>query len=101
MNKLTQIETEGVHYERLIEALSRFREAASRREWDTGWLNEATQHSVAIGTYRDDNRWFTVAAALDELGKRPPAPTELASSITKQLDFMIQTVKRLRDRRLH
>ena len=100
-SKLTEIETEGMHYEQLIEALSRFREAAARREWDIGWLQNATQHCVAIGTYREDNRWFAVAAALDELGKKPPGPTELSSTICKHLDAMIEAAKKLRDRRLN
>jgi hypothetical protein len=101
VSKLTQIETEGMHYEQLLHALSKFREAAARREWDIGWLQNATQHAVAIGTYREDNRWIRVAAMLDELGKKPPGNTELVSTLTTHLDHMIEAVKKLRDRRLN
>ena len=100
-SKLTEVETERMHFEQLIEALSRFREAAARREWDIGWLQNATQHCVAIGTYRGDSRWYAVGAALDELAKKPPEPTTLASALSGHIIGMIEAVKKLKDRRLN
>lgn len=100
-DKLREIETEGMHFDKLLEALARVREAAARRDWDIGWLQTASQHATALGFYRDDNRWLKVAAMLDELAKRSPASTEIATKILEHLEGTIRAVKTLKDRRLN
>lgn len=99
--KLSSVETEGMHYDQLIHALRKFKEAASRREWDIGWLQNAVQHCVAIGHYRDDARWLKVAAILDEAGKSVPGSGVLSSNLCEHLDFIIQNVVKLKNRRLN
>src|SRR6266700_2102733 len=99
--KLTQIETEGLHFEQLIEALRRAKEAAEHRNWDQGFLQDCVKHATAIAFYRNDARWSRVAAMLDELAKRPPSAVEDHKLIVEIFGGIITAVHKLMLRRLN
>ncbi len=98
--KLTQIETEGLHFEQLIEALRRAKEATEQRNWDQGYLQDCVKHATALAFYRNDARWSRVAAMLDELAKRPPTAAEDHKIIGVLFGDIITAVRKLMLRRL-
>jgi len=99
--KLSQIETEGLHFEQLIEALRRAKEAAEHRNWDRGFLQDCVKHATAIAFYRNDARWSRVAAMLDELVKHPPNAAEDHKKIVELFNGIITAVRKLMLRRLN
>jgi len=99
--KLTQIETEGLHFEQLIEAIRRAKEAAEHRNWDQGFLRDCVKHATALAFYRNDSRWSRVAAMLDELAKHPPGAAEDYKKIVELFNGIIIAVRKLMLRRLN
>jgi len=99
--KLSQIETEGLHFEQLIDALRRAKEAAEHRNWDSGYLKDCVKHATALAFYRNDTRWSKVAAMLDELAKRGPGAAEDHKKIVELFGGVIAAVHKLMLRRLN
>lgn len=95
----TQKLSEREHFEQLIASLKKFREHASQRGWDTGYLRDCVQHCAGIGFYRNDERWYTVAALLDEMAKRPPDQFELIGNVVNQIAGIIRSVEILMNQR--
>ncbi len=100
-NKLYKIETEGLHFEQLIEGLRRAKEAAEHRNWDQGFLQDCVKHATAIAFYRSDPRWSRVAAMFDELAKRRPSAVEDHKRIVLVFGDIITAVRKLMLRRLN
>ena len=99
--KLYCIDTEGAHFEQLIDALRKAREAAERRQWDQGFLKDCVKHATALAFYRNDSRWSRVAAMLDELAKQPPGAVEDHKRIVELFNGVITAVRKLMLRRLN